>query len=46
MFKQYEPMKNYNLRNYYCQIVAQKVGDEHRPTSGGHVGEMSKVMRQ
>jgi hypothetical protein len=46
MFKQYEPMKNYNLRNYYCQIVAQKVGDEQRPTSEGHVGEMSKVMHQ
>ncbi len=44
MFKQYEPMRKYNLCNYYCQIMAQKVGDEERPTSGGHVGEMSKVV--
>jgi hypothetical protein len=46
MFKQHEPMKKYDLRNYYCQIVAQKVGHEQRPTSGGHVGEMSEVVHQ
>jgi hypothetical protein len=44
MFKQYEPMKKYNLCNYYCQIMDPKVGDEKRPNSGGHVGEMSKVV--
>jgi hypothetical protein len=48
MFKQHEPMKIYiyNLRNYYCQIVAQKVSDEERPTSGGHVGEILEVVHQ
>jgi hypothetical protein len=47
MFKQHEPMKkNKKLHNYYCQILAQKVGDEERPTSGGHVGEILEVMHQ
>jgi hypothetical protein len=46
MFKQYEPIKKYNLRNYYCHIMVQKVSDEERPTSGGHVGEMLDVVHQ
>jgi hypothetical protein len=46
MFKQHEPMKKYNLHNHYCQIVPWKVGDEERPTSGGHVGEILEVVYQ